>query len=283
MFFNYIKKVIQPYMNSFNTTEKKIAEYFINNEQMLINKTISELSADIGVSDSTIFKFVKKIGFDGFQDFKISLASNYKMNNDDLEDTKVFSDINKDDSMHEILKKVIMPKVFLLEYLLDTLDENLIEASIDLIHESKMIFFGGIGGSSVIAYDSYHKFLRTRYQCNYIADIDMQYTYAKKMNNNYLAFLFSHSGTTQETIDLAKSLKESGVKIISLTGNYGTTLEEISDITFVVSSDESTLKSETLTSRILYTTIMDILYIIIMYRDNEYNIKSLEAYQNRFS
>lgn len=266
---NYIEQVLRPYMKNLNKTEARIASYFIEVNQNIINKTISELSQEIGVSESTIFKFVKKIGYAGFQDFKISLASNYKNDSEQTTKTNVFSDIAEDDSLNDIFQKVIIPKVKFLEYLLETINEELIEEAVEMIHQSGILFFSGVGGSSVIAYDSFHKFLRTEFQCQYISDFNLQLTYSKKIDKNCLAFLFSHSGTTKEVIELATSLKKNGAKIISLTGNYGTPLEELSDISFVVSSEESALRSQTLSSRILYMTIIDILYVIIMYRDSK--------------
>lgn len=266
---NYIEQVLRPYMKNLNKTETKIAAYFIEVNHTIINKTISELSREIGVSESTIFKFVKKIGYGGFQDFKISLASNYKNDTEQAIKTNVFSDISENDSLNDIFQKVIIPKVKFLEYLLETINEELIEEAVKMIHQSDTLFFSGVGGSSVIAYDSFHKFLRTEFQCQFISDFNLQLTYSKKIDENCLAFLFSHSGTTKEVIELATSLKKNGAKIISLTGNYGTPLEELSDISFVVSSEESALRSQTLSSRILYMTIIDILYVIIMYRDSK--------------
>lgn len=267
---NYLEKVLRPYLKNLNKTETKIASYFIENNQNIINKTISELSQEIGVSESTIFKFVKKIGYEGFQDFKISLATNYKEEDQPSIKPNFFSDITEDDSLNDIFQKVIIPKIKFLEYLLETINEELIEEAVEMIHQADTLFFSGVGGSSVIAYDSFHKFLRTEFQCQFISDFNLQLTYSKKIDNNSLAFLFSHSGSTKEIIELGSSLKKNGAKIISLTGNYGTPLEKLSDISFVVSSEESALRSQTLSSRILYMTIIDILYVIIMYRDNKY-------------
>lgn len=274
---NYMKKLLQPRMKHFSETEKAIAEHFIELDQNVITKTLSSLSSETGISESTIFKFVKKIGFQGFQDFKISIASNYKLHHQVTDKINVFSDITENDSLEEITQKVIVPKIGLLEYLLKSADYEAIEQAVQLIHDAEILMFAGLGGSATIAYDSYHKFLRTKFQCVYISDYHMQLTYAKKVSSKGLAFLFSHSGETREIVDLAKKLKENDVKIISLIGNFGTELEKISDVSFVITSEESALRSETLTSRILYMTIIDLIYVVIMYRDKLYNELSLDA------
>lgn len=273
---HYMEKLLLPHMNNFNDTEKSIAQYFIKLDDEVINKTLSNLSDETGVAESTIFKFVKKLGFKGYQHFKLSIASNYRSYNEVSGKLNVFSDITESDSLPDIAEKVVIPKIRLLEYLLKSIDYDKIEKAVELINASNLIMFGGLGGSSIIAYDSFHKFLRTKLQCIYLSDLHLQMTYAKKMDSHGLAILFSHSGETQEIIELAKRLKQNGVKIISLVGNYGSELERLSDISFVITSEESVLRSETLTSRILYMTIIDYLYVIIMYRDKKYNEKSLD-------
>ncbi|AWI11118.1 hypothetical protein CQJ30_02305 [Caldibacillus thermoamylovorans] len=58
---NYLGKLLRPRMKSFNETEKMIAEHFINLGKDVVNKTLSELSDEIKVSESTIFKFVTQL------------------------------------------------------------------------------------------------------------------------------------------------------------------------------------------------------------------------------
>lgn len=276
---HYVEKLILPHMNNFNDTEKSIAHYFMKLDEGVINKTLSSLSEETGVSESTIFKFVKKLGYKGFQHFKLSIASNYRSYNEVSGSLNVFSDIAESDSLPDIAQKVIIPKIRLLEYLLKSMDYEKIESAVALINASNLIMFSGLGGSSIIAYDSFHKFLRTKIHCIYLSDLHLQLTYAKKMDSDGLAILFSHSGETKEIIELAKRLKKNDVKIISLVGNYGTELERLSDLSFVITSEESVLRSETLTSRVLYMTIIDYLYVIIMYRDKKYNELSLDINQ----
>lgn len=104
----------------------------------------------------------------------------------------------------------------------------------------------------------------------------MQLSYATKLGPDDCVFLFSHSGETLDTIEIAKISRENRAKIITLTGNYDSELVKLSDTAFVVYSEESAFRSESLTARILYLTIIDILYVSVMYYDEEENKKSLE-------
>lgn len=274
--YNYLEKLLRPHMKSFNDTEKIIADHFISLGNDVVNKTLSNLASDTGLSEATIFKFVKKIGYDGFPNFKISVASNFQAIEGRKNELTVFSDISKGDSSYAIAQKLVHSNKLALDNLIESLDEKRIDQALNLIYDSKTLHFFGQGASSVIALDSYHKFLRTSFHCNYISDYHMQLSYATKLGPNDCVFLFSHSGETIETIEVAKILRNNQVKIIILTGNHHTDLVKLSNISFVVDSEESAFQSETLTSRILYLTIIDILYVALMYHDEAKNKESLE-------
>ena len=276
MSYNYLEKLLRPYLTSFNDTEKIIADHFIKLGHDVVNKTLSNLADDTGLSEATIFKFVKKIGFDGFPNFKISVASNFQNIEERKNELTVFSDISKEDSSYAIAQKLVYSNKLALDNLIGSLDEERINQALNLIYDSQTIHFFGQGASSVIALDSYHKFLRTRFLCNYISDYHMQLSYATKLGPNDCVFLFSHSGETNETIEVARILRNNQVNIIVLTGNHHTDLVKLSSISFVVDSEESAFQSETLTSRILYLTIIDILYVALMYHDEAKNKDSLE-------
>ncbi|WP_161879173.1 MurR/RpiR family transcriptional regulator [Alkalibacterium sp. MB6] len=275
MINQYLKNLFKPYISEYSKTEKVIAQYFLSLGPKLPLKTLEELSEEISVSKTSIFKFVKKHGFDGFQDFKITLAQNNYSQSDRSNDLVVFSDISTSDSTFTIAQKVIQSSQASLNNLLQSLTEEQLNQVIDMIQHSQFLHFFGLGSSTTIAYDSYHKFIRSKYRCNYIQDHHMQISYATKLNEQDCVFLFSHSGKSIETINLAKVLKENNVNIILLTGNALSTLLEYADSSFIVDSEEASLGSESLSSRNLYLTIMDIIYTAIMYQDEDYNKESI--------
>lgn len=275
MINQYLKNLFKSYISEYSKTEKVIAQYFLSLGPKLPLKTLEELSEEISVSKTSIFKFVKKHGFDGFQDFKITLAQNNYSQSDRSNDLVVFSDISTSDSTFTIAQKVIQSSQASLNNLLQSLTEEQLNQVIDMIQHSQFLHFFGLGSSTTIAYDSYHKFIRSKYRCNYIQDHHMQISYATKLNEQDCVFLFSHSGKSIETINLAKVLKENNVNIILLTGNALSTLLEYADSSFIVDSEEASLGSESLSSRNLYLTIMDIIYTAIMYQDEDYNKESI--------
>lgn len=273
----YLEQLILNNKYKFSSTDLIIADYFAKHSDDLINKTIAQLSQEILVSETSIFKFVKKLDFDGFQQFKLSVATNLP-NKKSSTPAYLMADneeIFETDSALDIAKKVVHTNISSLASMLPSLEGMQFQEAINIIDTSHSIQFFGMGGSSIIALDSYHKFLRTKYTCVYNPDYHIQLSIASKLDNADCAILFSHSGSTTETINLAKILRKNGVKIISLTGNPNSELNKLSDACIIINSKESLFRTESLTSRILYLTVIDIIYINLMYMDIETNLNSI--------
>lgn len=274
---NYIKRIISPHYANFSTSEVKLADYFVNLGMDLVNKTLSNLSEETSLSEATIFKFVKKLGFKGFQDFKITIASNYRMSEQRSRQLTAITDIQSSDTPADISRKVIRTSQLMLQSLNDHLPAGAIEEAVDIIKNSKTLHFFGIGASSATALDAYQKFLRTTMPVNYVADFHMQLMHLSKLNEEDCVFIFSHSGKTHETIKLAEVARQTKAKIITLTGNPASPLGRLSDVNIVIETEESMFQSEVLSARMLYLIIVDIIYLSYLYHDEQVNQRSINA------
>ena len=61
--------------NAFGAAERKIADWIAENPGKIISLSIVELAEQCKCSEATIVRFSKKLGLDGYQDLKISLAA----------------------------------------------------------------------------------------------------------------------------------------------------------------------------------------------------------------
>lgn len=57
--------------------QEKIATYMIHNPYSVCQKSLMEVSKEIGVSDVSVLRFVRLIGFDGYGDFKAALYARF--------------------------------------------------------------------------------------------------------------------------------------------------------------------------------------------------------------
>ena len=221
-----------------------------------------------------------KLGFDGVQDFKIAIASH--SSDTEAEEEKgrkitVFSDIDPSDPPMVVTEKIVQSNILLLEKLVNDIDEEQLDKALDILSNTQLLHFAGQGGSSTLALNSYHKFIRAPIRCNYNSDYHMQLSNATKFTEEDTIILFSHSGETRETRKLAKTARQYGAKVIVFTGNPFCELLNHADAYFIISSKEALFKSESLNSQIVYITVVDILYVSFLMKNKE---KSTESIQN---
>ena len=279
----YLLNIIKQNKNKFSTSEDTLAEYFLQlKNDELVNKTLADMASDTDISQTTIYNFVKKLGFNGFQDFKIKLASN-SINPTQPERFVNYTEITPSDSYLEVAKKTIHFNQQSLELLINFLDEKTLHRIIRLLEKSKNIYFLGQGGSSVVAMDSYHKFLRSKLNSHYVSDYHMQLTICSKLTKDDCVFLFSHSGDSLETINLAKIAQKNHCPVICITGNPTGKILKLATESVIAFSQEAKYRTESLTSRLLYQTVMDILYTIIMFKNEEENEKVLRRQRSALS
>ena len=100
-----IKKLILSFKGKLTIKEKEIAEYILENMSEILKMTSAELAKRAGVGQSSVIKFIKKIGFNKYGDFKIQLSK-------ELENEKIYkiketihSQIYTDDSLEDIATK----------------------------------------------------------------------------------------------------------------------------------------------------------------------------------
>jgi phosphosugar-binding transcriptional regulator, rpiR family protein len=279
----YLLNIIKQNKNKFSSSEDSLVDYFLQlKNDELVNKTLADMANETDISQTTIYNFVKKLGFNGFQDFKIKLASNSIIPTQP-ERFVNYTEIDPSDSYIEVAKKTIHFNQQSLENLINFLDEKTLHRIVRLLEKSPDVYFFGQGGSSVIALDSYHKFLRTKLNCHYVSDYHIQLSICSKLSKKDCVFLFSHSGDSLETINLAKILQKNGCPVICITGNPTGKILKLATESVIAFSQEAKYRTESLTSRLLYQTVMDILYTIIMFKDEEENEKVLKRIRSAIS
>jgi DNA-binding MurR/RpiR family transcriptional regulator len=154
--------------SSLRKSETKVADFILEHPEAAIHFSVSELAEQTGVSDPTVIRFCRSLGFKGFQDFKIYLAQNIIP-----EIRNIHESVNKDENVPDLVRKVFDANVAAIKSTLDTLDFASIEASIQKLSNASRIMFFGLGNSAVVAKDAYHKFFRIGIPCQWVEDSHM--------------------------------------------------------------------------------------------------------------
>lgn len=252
----------------FSPKEQATADYILKNPNKVSHSSISDLSAELGIADSTFFQFTKTLGFNGFKDFKMALL---KQEND-LTAVTIHENVQKDDSELTMAQKVFDSNMTTLTDTKKLLKEEDLKKAVKMISESRRLYFFGVGGSEIVATDAYHKFLRSPISVGHSTDYHIQLMEASLLTDEDCALFISHSGKSKETIHMAEAVKKAGTKVIIITSQANSPLAKLGDVVFISISEEIEFRSEALASRIAQLSIIDSLYVILMF----YNSKNAQ-------
>ncbi len=249
--------------------EKKVADWIFENPGKIISLSIVELAELCTCSEATIVRFSKKLGLSGYQELKISLAS-------EGGDPVVSTHISGNDTAFEIYQKVCNDIYISLEKTKKSLNENYIdEASKKLCAANKIAIFG-LGNSSPIAMDASHKFMRAGLNAVAYTDNHMQVIAASHLTEKDIAIGISHSGSSKDIVDALKIAREHGATTITITNAGKSPILKQSDIVLSTSSDETKYNILALNSRIAQLAIVDTLYFYIVFNRSEDSFNSIK-------
>ncbi|HEY2421284.1 MAG TPA: MurR/RpiR family transcriptional regulator [Neobacillus sp.] len=269
---------IRSYYARFSEKEKKIANYILENPEKIIHSTINEVAEDLNVADATVFRFCKRIDFKGYQAMKIALASEIITPMKQIQ-----AEITDQDNEMIISQKVFKSNIQTLENTLQIMEGKSIQEAVELLHNAEKVEFYGIGGSSLVAMDAYHKFIRTGIQAFAFLDSHFQLMAASQLTNKDVAVFISHSGTNKDTINILNKAIESGAKTIGITSFPKSPIGQNVDVSLYTSSDETAYRSEALASRIAQLSIIDALYVNLMFLNSDKAKTATEKIQSAIS
>lgn len=245
--------------NQFTKAEKQVADYVLENTKDVLFMSITDLADECNVGDTTVFRFCKTLGLKGYQEFKMLLSLSINEGQDDM-DQFTGKNIEINDSVMDIAKKVLNTNINALNETYSLINEKDIDKTINIFNESRRIFFYGVGASMLTAMKAMNKFLRIENKVFCLQDSHMQAMGASLMSEEDVAVLFSHSGATKDTINVAEEAKKAGAKIVCVTRFSKSPLSAYADVTLLSGANEGPLQGGSTSSEICMLYLIDILY-----------------------
>lgn len=243
--------------NTLSPTQKRVADFILQNQSKIAMLTISSLAKKCDTSETTIFRFLKKLDYKSYQVFRVKAAQEIS----DKKPEAIYEEINKNDSISTIKQKVILSSTSAIKDLESLVDDNSLKETISLIKKANRMLFYGVGASHAIAMDGYHKFSRLGINVVNVRDAHMMNILSTHTDNNDLLFVVSHSGESIEVLEPVKLAKENNVKVIGITSYENSTLTKLADEILLSSTNETKYRSDAMVSRIIQLIIIDILYV----------------------
>lgn len=249
---------------SLNEAERKVADLIRVNPGTARGLSITRLGELSGVSQTTVVRFCRTIGFEGYADFKLALVEELVPRTNALPDEH--SDVNADDSLSVLVQKVLANNALAINSSFEIIDMDAFERSVEILTSAQTTELLAVGSSLPVAMDLYYRFLRSGIRCRMHVDGYTQAINARLLEPGDAAVAISYSGESRDTIEAVQLAKESGATIICVTNFPSSSLAAIADIRLITSSSKMRWLDEAVTARLVHLTLFDALCVAISRR-----------------
>jgi len=263
--------VITSLYKSLTRTEQKIADIITQDPEMVVYATLTDLAEKAGVGDTSVLRLCRKLGFRGYQEFKLSLAQ------DLVNPVKsVHSEIEEGDNLATIADKITAENKVFLENTLALLNMKELQKAIDALAKANRLYFVGVGSSANTAADAQYRFMRLGFNSELVTDSHVMAMTATLMTRDDVIFAVSTSGSTKDIVDAVKIAKQNGVFFICLTSHAKSPITQYANAVLLSRSKETPLQGGAFRSKITQIHVLDILTTAVAIQCSEKAFRAIE-------
>lgn len=252
--------------SSLRKSEKKAADYLLSYQGDGRELTLELFADGAGVSQPTVLRFIRALGYQGFKDFRYELVRE-----EDKTEKGYFlygSSISKDDKIAELPAKLIGTAVGQLKDTLKNLSADNLEKAVKAITGARNIAVFYVENSSCTASDLVTKLTYLGFSCCSYSDYYLQNVSAGNLTKEDVAIGISYSGCSISTVDAMRIAKKAGARTIAITNFENTLLEKYADIV-LITSGQHFIYGDAIFSRVSQLAVVDMIYTGILLSDYE--------------
>ena len=262
---------------SLRKSEKKVADYVLANEIECGKISLEKLAKRSGVSQPTVMRFVKAMGFEGFKEFRYQIIEDLSEKSHREKETYAMYGfpIRPEDDLKLIPAKVVASTVKIMENMLKSISGEEFEKTIHMLANARKIVLCGVENSTAAAKDLMTKLLYLGYDCRFDEDYYIQHISAAALTEKDVMVGISYSGQSNDTVDIMKAAKKAGAQTVCITNFKESRISKWSDV-ILCSSQEQWMYGDSIFSRSSQIVINDMIYMGLMTSAYEKGTKQLD-------
>ena len=275
---NGIAKQITSGYGDLRKSEKRAADYILRHMELAAGLSIDRLAKAADVSQPTVLRMLRSLGFTGYKDFKYQLVSELAQSEAEHQGAAepMFGyTLRKQDTLEEIPSYMTATAAGMMEETLKNLSVRIYRKAVESIRKARLIDIYSVENSGVTAQDLLAKLLYLGLPCRYFSDAYYQRISAGSLTEEDVAVGISYSGASKDTVDTVRTAKRSGATTIVITNFRDSPISRYADI-LICTSQEQFIYGNAIYSRMTQLLIVDMIYMGIIASDYEHYVGLLD-------
>ena len=240
-------------LEEMHAAEKKVANFLLEHPDEAVLMNISELAAASGVSDATVVRMCKRVGFRGYYQMKIYLSR----------------DLGRDGCFRRELgstvENVMDVSVHNLRTMMASLDQDMIREVVELILRAGTVHLIAAGNTIPVAADLSFRLGLCNIGTNFSFVSDFMVHNMTRAGESDVIIAFSQSGVSRRVLrDVAFGRKQ-GMKVVAVTCTQHSPLTDLADYIILTHYDKELLSLDGASSHLLEMCVNDLLVYHVLH------------------
>ncbi|MGP1609378.1 MAG: SIS domain-containing protein [Burkholderiales bacterium] len=263
---------IQTQLESLSKSERKVGLAVLAHPQATVAENITALARTAQVSEPTVVRFCRSLGYDGWHEFKLKLAQNIALAMPGASESPA-----QDDLAADLVDKICSRSIHTLLDLRNHLKPETIQRALDILAQSNKIEFYGQGSSGIVAADAQHKFFRSGVPTVAYADPHIHSIAATLLKAGDTVVAISQRGNSAPLLRSVQLARAGGASIIALAPS-GTPLAALATVLIPIDISFNIDPYTPISARLAHLVVIDILAVgLALKRGPEFRQKMQEA------
>ncbi|TGG93902.1 MurR/RpiR family transcriptional regulator [Natronospirillum operosum] len=239
--------------DSLSRAERQVADYILDNLDVAVRTSTTDLARAANVSPPTITRFCRSIGCDSLKSVKLELAQAQVVGGRYLRKPYHQGDVRAvQDNVIGGLRNAI-------HQLENQLDQTALEAAVGRLKEARrVVVFGGGGSGANLAEELENRLFRLGLHASAYVDTQMQTMVAATLSQGDVLVILSATGRFEPLVKCAEIARQYQAEVIALT-RPGSALARSVDVALTLSIEESEDILKPTASRYAFMALLDIL------------------------
>ena len=252
---NTLMERVQHLQHELSPAEQRVAALVLEHPRKVLSEPIAEIARLADVSQPTVIRFCRSLGFQGLAEFKLKFAGSLTGSI-----PVRHSQVRMSDSTHDLSAKVIDNTVSAILKFRDQLDVHAIDRAIELLRRANKVEFYAMGNARVVALDGQHKFFRFRIPTTAHGDAHLFQLAAELLKPNDVVVAISTAGQAPELLSAVDAARNAGASVIAITSSKSA-LAKKATVCLAVDHTEDSTTFLSMISRILQLLLIDIMAV----------------------
>jgi DNA-binding MurR/RpiR family transcriptional regulator len=257
--------------------ERRVAQATLADPTGTAQLSITALAALASTSETTVMRFCRTMGLRSYPQLRLALAGaaarEKALRQDRFTDR---GDIDVDDSLAEVVDKIVFSEMLALEDTRSNLDLAALALAVEAIGTARRVDVVGSGASGFVARDLQQKLHRIGLIAFAWTDVHAALTAAALLGGDDVLVGVSHSGETVDTLEPVQVAAARGACTVALTNFSSSPITGPARIVLTTAARETAFRSGATASRIAQLAVVDALFVGVAQRRFDETSAALE-------